>query len=121
MKLSDLNPFTKVADGFVNLASEYIEDKDKRNEFLTKQEALVNDMVKSAREHDKASYGIKLVDIIRGLIRPIITVEFSTMYIVAKLVPSAGIEFNEYDYAILGVVLTFWFGDRVIKNFKKKV
>ena len=112
ISLSDLNPFSGALGKVADVVSEFVEDKDKANELAIKMQEIVNQSVNSAREHDKASYGNPMVDAIRGLIRPAITAAFSSMYVIAKLVPALGITFSEYDYAILGLVLAFWFADR---------
>lgn len=92
-----------------SLVSEFITDKDKVNELAGKMNELYEKGLKSAREHDKASYGDKLVDRFRGLIRPTCTAIVIVWYVYARI---NDIILDEKDYAIIGGVLAFWFGFR---------
>lgn len=105
--------FTSLLKPITALASEFIEDKDKSKALAMRMQELVESSVKSAREHDKASYGNKYIDGIRGLVRPLITVAFAGNYITAEEA------FTSYDYAILGMVLGFWFGGRELQKLFK--
>lgn len=113
--MSALKALAKLGTGLIGLGSEYIEDKDKRNEFSFKVQEMIHTATDSARDHDKASYGITFVDAIRGLIRPVITLAMSANYVINR-----GENFNQYDYMVLGVVLTFWFGGRELQKLFKK-
>ncbi|MCK5606049.1 hypothetical protein KAR91_29390 [Candidatus Pacearchaeota archaeon] len=98
------------------LISEFIVDKDQANELQFKMNELYAESLNSAREHDKASYGIWVVDFCRGMVRPVITVLSTTLWVVAKFYPEYGIELNNYDYAIIGGVNAFWFGGKFLNK-----
>ena len=105
---------TKLITPVTDLVSEYVVDKDKANELVFKISAMYEEGLKSAREHDKASYGITIVDAVRGLIRPIITFGFGALFVVAKFYPEKGIILTDQDYLMIGGVMTFWFGGRFL-------
>ena len=115
-----MNFFGKLVEPLTKLASEFITDSDKVNELVFKASQLFEEGLKSARDHDKASYGITIVDAVRGLIRPIITFGFGALFVVAKFYPEKGIVLNDQDYLMIGGVMTFWFGGRFLgKDIQK--
>lgn len=107
--MSVLGLLTGMLPKAVDLASEYILDKDKAAELVAKMNVLYNDALKSAREHDKASYGDVLVDRLRGLVRPVCTMIAISWYVYARV---NDIALGHEDYAIIGGILAFWFGFR---------
>jgi hypothetical protein len=107
------------AEPITDLVGKFVVDKDKaiQMEFMLQQ--LIASAVDSARAHDKASYGIWLVDFFRGLVRPVITLAVTAWYFYAKVNPE--IEFTMHDYYILGGVLGFWFGGKFFgKDIQKR-
>lgn len=119
-----MSAITDVVKGFFepakDLISEFIEDKDQANKLQFELNKLFADSLNSARDHDKASYGIWIVDFFRGMIRPVITMAFGTLFVVAKLYPELGIVLTTEDYAMIGGVMAFWFGGKFLgKDIQK--
>lgn len=84
------------------------------SEFLTRDEraaAAVMAEIEKARSHDVAlaDNAPPLVQLLRGLVRPIITLAACFWYIGARLY---GIPLGPEDYAIIGGIMAFWFGFR---------
>lgn len=76
---------------------------------------LAHSEVQDARRHDTAigNGGLVLVDLLRGLVRPGITLAVFIWYIYARL---HGIALSAEDYALVGGVLAFWFGMRLYEK-----
>lgn len=115
---------TDVVKGFFEpakeLISEFVVDKDQANQLQFELNKLFADSLNSARDHDKATYGIWLVDFIRGMIRPVITICFGALFVIAKLFPEKGIILTVEDYAMIGGVMAFWFGGKFLgKDIQK--
>ena len=102
--------------GITDVVKEFITDKDKQIELQFKIEEIIRKDIASAREHDKASYGINYVDAIRGLVRPVITAGICSFYIYAKVY---NVDLENYDYAIISSILAFWFGGKAIEQLKR--
>lgn len=84
------------------------------NDFLTKDEraqAAVMNEIEKARQHDiaTAENTPPIVALLRGLVRPVITLAACFWYIYARLI---GVELTGEDYAIIGGIMAFWFGFR---------
>ncbi|PZP39005.1 MAG: hypothetical protein DI585_05520 [Pseudomonas fluorescens] len=84
-------------------------------DLLTKDERVVEAImaeVDKARTHDAgmvASNILPLVSLLRGLVRPVITLTAFFWYVYARC---AGLPMNGEDYAIVGGIMAFWFGLR---------
>jgi hypothetical protein len=89
----------------VGLAVEQVMNKDER---LLKQAA---DEIERARVHDIASAtkAPPLIDFLRGLVRPLVTLTAFYWYVYARM---HGIALGAEDYAIIGGIVAFWFGFR---------
>jgi hypothetical protein len=67
-----------------------------------------------ARAHDKASYGIGFVDVIRGLVRPIIAVYFT--WLIGHCIVT-GISLSTEQLVMLSAPIIYYFGERgYLKN-----
>lgn len=83
--------------------------------FLTKDERALQAMmaeIDKARAHDTAMNATAMppvVLLLRGLVRPLITLTAFFWYVYAR---AAGIALGSEDYAIIGGILAFWFGFR---------
>ena len=83
-------------------------------DFLTQDEraqAAVMAEIDKARVHDTAANdnAPPIVQLLRGLVRPIITLAACFWYIYARL---NGVDLTTEDYAIIGGIMAFWFGFR---------
>lgn len=81
--------------------------------YLTRDERVLQadyDETERARRHD-VDMGIRVpaIDVLRGLVRPVITLTAFFWYVYARV---SGIEMMAEDYAIIGGVVAFWFGFR---------
>ncbi len=81
--------------------------------YLNRDERFVQaelDAVERARRHD-VDMGVKMpvVDLLRGLVRPVITLTAFFWYVYARV---HGIVMLPEDYAIIGGIVAFWFGFR---------
>lgn len=67
--------------------------------------------IEKARQHDAATLERedKLVNRLRGLVRPVVTLVAFGWYVLARVF---GIPLMAEDYAIVGGILAFWFGFR---------
>ncbi len=84
------------------------------SEFLTRDEraaAAVMAEIEKARSHDVATAdnAPPVVTLLRGLVRPVITLAACFWYIYARM---AGVPLVAEDYAIIGGIMAFWFGFR---------
>ena len=85
------------------------------NDLLTKDERVLEAImaeIDKARVHDNAMGGsniLPLVSMLRGLVRPVITLTAFFWYVYARCV---GLEMSGEDYAIVGGIMAFWFGLR---------
>ncbi len=85
------------------------------NDLLTRDErarAAVMEEIDRARAHDtamNAAQDIPLVNLLRGLVRPVITLTAFFWYVYARC---TGVEMLAEDYAVIGGILAFWFGVR---------
>lgn len=85
------------------------------NDLLTKDERVVEAImaeIDKARAHDnamEASNILPVVSLLRGLVRPVITLTAFFWYVYARC---AGLPMNGEDYAIVGGIMAFWFGLR---------
>jgi hypothetical protein len=84
------------------------------SDFLTQDEraqAAVMAEIEKARQHDVAlgENTPPIVALLRGLVRPVITLAACFWYIYARM---AGIELTVEDYTIIGGIMAFWFGFR---------
>lgn len=83
--------------------------------FLTKDERAMQAVmaeIDKARAHDTAMNATPMppvVLLLRGLVRPLITLTAFLWYVYAR---AAGIALDGEDYAIIGGILAFWFGFR---------
>jgi hypothetical protein len=84
-------------------------------DFLTTDERVVQaimDEIDKARAHDNAmtaSNILPAVSLLRGVVRPVITLTAFFWYVYARC---AGLPMNGEDYAIVGGIMAFWFGLR---------
>jgi len=67
--------------------------------------------ISDARAHDKQSYGGGAVDFLRGIVRPVITLSAFSFYVYSKY---SSIPLTKEDYAIVGMILAFWFGGKLL-------
>jgi hypothetical protein len=84
------------------------------NDFLTRDERAASAVmaeIEKARNHDAATAenAPPIVVLLRGLVRPVITLAACFWYIYARLI---GVELLAEDYAIIGGIMAFWFGFR---------
>lgn len=85
------------------------------NDMLTKDERVTEAIMAEfdkARAHDTAmaaSNIIPAVSLLRGLVRPVITLTAFFWYVYARC---AGLPMNGEDYAIVAGIMAFWFGLR---------
>lgn len=85
------------------------------NDLLTKDERLAEIImaeIEKARQHDSGmttSNGLPLVSLLRGLVRPVITLTAFFWYVYARC---TGLPMSGEDYAIVGGIMAFWFGLR---------
>lgn len=84
------------------------------SDFLTRDEraaAAVLADIEKARRHDieTATNAPPVVVLLRGLVRPVITLAACFWYIYARL---SGVPLLAEDYAIIGGIMAFWFGFR---------
>lgn len=85
------------------------------NDMLTKDERVVEAImaeIDKARAHDSAMVASNIlpaVSLLRGLVRPVITLTAFFWYVYARC---AGLPMNGEDYAIVGGIMAFWFGLR---------
>ena len=84
------------------------------SDFLTRDEraqAAVMAEIEKARQHDIATTEATppVVNLLRGLVRPLITLAACFWYIYARM---SGIELTVEDYTIIGGIMAFWFGFR---------
>ncbi len=72
--------------------------------------------MEKARQHDIVTQvkDIPLVNLVRGLVRPVITFVAMGWYVYARM---ENIPLQQEDYAIVGGVLAFWFG---LRSFEKR-
>lgn len=90
--------------------------------YLTQDEralASVYAEIEKARQHDVATQDRSdpVVNLLRGLVRPLITLTAFAWYVVAR---AQGVELNGEDYAIIGGILAFWFGFRPFEKLPKR-
>lgn len=83
-------------------------------DYMNKDEntlAAVSEEVEKARQHDIATLNtsIPLVNLMRGIVRPVITLTAFSWYVYAR---ANSIPLSAEDYAIIGGILAFWFGFR---------
>lgn len=83
-------------------------------DYLTRDDktwAAVSLEMENARQHDIATLNtnIPIVNLMRGIVRPIITLTAFSWYVYAR---ANGILLSAEDYAIIGGILAFWFGFR---------
>lgn len=78
-------------------------------------QAMMDEMER-ARRHDVDTRGDEppLVVLLRGLVRPVITLSAFVWYVAAR---AQGIPLSGEDYALIGGVVAFWFGFR---SFEKR-
>lgn len=86
---------------------------------LSKDERLIQQAAKEmekARQHDIQTQikDIWLVNLLRGLVRPLVTFSVFMWYLYARI---QGIPLSAEDYTLIGGILAFWFG---IRSFDKK-
>lgn len=84
------------------------------NDLLTKDERVVAAImaeIDKARAHDAAMMGTAtpFVTLLRGLVRPVITLTAFFWYVYARC---TGLPMSGEDYAIVGGIMAFWFGLR---------
>ena len=85
------------------------------SDFLTQDEraqAAIMAEIGKARLHDTelaASGAPPIVQLLRGLVRPVITLTAFFWYVAAR---AQGITLGAEDYAIIGGIMAFWFGFR---------
>ncbi len=84
------------------------------NDFLSRDEraaAAIMAEIEKARHHDveTAAGAPPLVVLLRGLVRPVITLAACFWYIFARL---NNVPLLAEDYAIIGGIMAFWFGFR---------
>ncbi len=90
-------------------------------QYLSKDErvlAIAAEELNKARQHDIETQvkGIPLVNLARGLVRPVITFTAFAWYVYARVYH---IPLTSEDYAIIGGILAFWFGFRPFEKIKK--
>lgn len=93
----------------VNKVSSAVTDMLGKDERVT--QAIMAEFEK-ARAHDMAMVAsniIPAVSLLRGLVRPVITLTAFFWYVYARC---AGLPMNGEDYAIVGGIMAFWFGLR---------
>ncbi len=84
-------------------------------DLLAKDEGLASVImaeIEKARQHDSgmgASNMMPLISMLRGLVRPVITLTAFFWYVYARC---AGLPMSGEDYAIVGGIMAFWFGLR---------
>lgn len=83
-------------------------------DYLTKDERAlkaVMDEIDRARAHDVAlaAGAPPVVELLRGLVRPVITLTAFAYYVGARV---AGLELLPEDYTLIGGIVAFWFGFR---------
>lgn len=88
--------------------------------YLTQDERLQQQIlaeVEKARQHDIATRVTHepIVNIARGLVRPVITFTAMAWYVYARM---NNIPLQPEDYSIIGGILAFWFG---LRPFEKSV
>lgn len=104
----------------VGVSSEVVDKVGKAvGSYLSKDERLLrlaDQHMQDARQHAVHTQvtDIWLVNLMRGLVRPMITFTAFGWYIYARY---HGIELPAEDYALIGGILAFWFGFR---PFEKK-
>jgi hypothetical protein len=97
--------------------ADFVLNDTRAKEVLLEHAKLEEQKIQNARDHDKASYNLPVVDIARGLVRPLTTIGVFSWYVYAR---ANGIELQEYDWYIIGGVIAFWFGFRPLEQFIKK-
>lgn len=90
--------------------------------YLTQDERALGTVyaeIEKARQHDAATQDRSdpIVNLLRGLVRPLITLTAFAWYVVAR---AQGVELNGEDYAIIGGILAFWFGFRPFEKLPKR-
>ena len=91
------------------------------NDLLTKDERVVDAImaeIDKARAHDSAmaaSNILPVVSLLRGLVRPVITLTAFFWYVYARCM---GLPMESEDYAIVGGIMAFWFG---LRPFEKSM
>lgn len=111
----DLAKQTGVSEEVVSEVGRSIGDYLSRDE---KALAAVMAEIDKARGHDTAMNAVAMppvVNLLRGLVRPVITFAAFGWYVVARLL---GIPLALEDYTMVGGILAFWFGFR---PFDKRV
>lgn len=84
-------------------------------DFLSQDERALESImseIDKARDHDTAmaaANSMPLVNLLRGLVRPVITLAAFFWYVYARCVE---LPMNGEDYAIIGGIMAFWFGLR---------
>ena len=65
--------------------------------------------------------GITWVDALRGSVRPLVTYWFMGLYSYSKYVTflQGGVMWTEWDQVLLATILSFWFGDRLLRAYRK--
>lgn len=92
-------------------------------ELLTSDERLkeaVMAEIERARVHDAsmtAANAVPLVSVLRGLVRPLITLTAFFWYVYARC---TGVPMLAEDYAIIGGIMAFWFGLRPFEKLKTR-
>ncbi len=80
---------------------------------------LLVQQVQHARAHDMATFNRadQFSNTLRSCVRPLVTFAAMGWYIYARL---HGVPLSAEDYAIIGGVLTFWFGLRPLEKNRQK-
>ena len=109
-----LAPAEKILDKFVP-------DQATKLQVQLEMQKLIYESADSAREHDKASYGDhwsgRIVDFFRGMVRPTITFTAFAYFIYMRV---EGLTLPTEDYYIIGGILGFWFGGKLLSKDVQK-
>lgn len=90
---------------------------DLLEQYLTRDERamqVVMAEIEKARQHDAATLSaVPIVELLRGLVRPVITLTAFAWYVLARV---QGVTLTPEDYALIGGIVAFWFGFRTFEK-----
>lgn len=99
---------TGISEKAVDGIGDFIQDYLSKDERALK---AVMDEIERARQFDIATSKTEppVVNLLRGLVRPVITLTAFAWYLLARL---NGVPLSMEDYTIIGGIIAFWFGFR---------
>ncbi|MCP5405775.1 MAG: hypothetical protein H6922_06105 [Pseudomonadaceae bacterium] len=107
----DVAKQTGVDGGTVEKVSAALQDYLSRDE---KALQVVMAEIDKARQHDMALKVPPVVELLRGIVRPLITLTAFAYYVGARI---SGVALLPEDYTLIGGIVAFWFGFR---SFEKR-